>query len=149
MPRNYPLQSIEFPDSEPGRSGTGSGLANPILLFATLGLGLTLLSDSSDGSGVTAAFGNLAAAAGHMVGFIMSSFWNAAFTLARDIIAVINDSLMNSSGGLGELFPNSGGLVASVLAMTLCGLVLLGISGPLYAAWKTWRIDRAHHLNHR
>jgi hypothetical protein len=145
MPRNIPVHSIEFPDSETRRAG--SGFVTPFLLLATLGVGLTLLSDSSGGPGVSGAIVNLAAATGNIFGLITSSIWNAAMSLAQVIIARISDSFMHSSGGLSTLFPDSGGWIESTLAMTLCAMILLGISGPIYAAWKSWRVDRAHRMN--
>jgi hypothetical protein len=149
MPRNFPAHSIGFPDSARQRgtsSAGGPGLSMPLLLLATIGVGATLLNDSS-GGGAGGALVNLVDTVSNLFSSFTSSIWSVAISLADSIIAGINDSFMHNSGGLSALFPESGEWIASALAMTLCGLMLLGISGPMYAAWKSWRNDRAQHLN--
>lgn len=148
MPRNLHAHFIHFPDSEQRGSSSagGPGLSIPILLLATLGAGVALLNDSS-GAGAGGALVDLVDTVSNLFNSFTSSIWRVAISFADSIIAGINDSFMHDSGGLGALFPDSGEWIASALAMTLCGLMLLGVSGPMYAAWKSWRNDRAQHLN--
>ncbi|MDO8433337.1 MAG: hypothetical protein Q7S58_13105 [Candidatus Binatus sp.] len=67
--------------------------------------------------------------------------WDAALWISRQALAILADSGLDPSvANDGVLRGTRGNRAASAIAVALIGMLLFGMSGPLYYSWKMWRL---------
>jgi hypothetical protein len=93
-------------------------------------------------------FGNSAQNAGNVVmQFVVDLVWDPVFGLSNRIVGYVSDSWVNPVTGDRIIFnaaPGASHLAVSILALTMVGIMMLALAGPIYSSWKSWRLSRAH-----
>ena len=92
-------------------------------------------------------FGNTAQSAENIVmQIVIDLVWDPVFGLSNQIVGYVADSWVNPATGDRIIFnaaPGASHLAVSILALAMVGIMMLGLAGPIYANWKSWRLSRA------
>jgi hypothetical protein len=78
--------------------------------------------------------------------------WDPVFGLSNRIVGYVADSWVNPVTGDRIIFnaaPGASHMAVSILAFAMVGVVMLALTGPLYASWKSWRLSRANSFRGR
>ena len=73
--------------------------------------------------------------------------WDPALSLSNQMVGFVADSWVNPVTGDRLIFdaaPGAAHMAVTILAFAMLAVVMLALTGPLYASWKTWRLSRAN-----
>ena len=73
--------------------------------------------------------------------------WDPALSLSNQMVGFVADSWVNPVTGDRLIFdaaPGASRMAVTILAFAMVAVVMLALTGPLYASWKTWRLSRAN-----
>ena len=105
---------------------------------------------AADVAELGAAAGNVVNSAADGVNTVVRTAWDPALSLSNQVIGYVADALVNPlTGDRFNAAPGAFNLAVSILALAMVAVVMMALAGPVYAGWKSWRINRAHVFRYR